>query len=83
MKLNNIDIKTRLLAKLPSVYGYHKLINLKYHSYTNSNFSSTYPLTNLKTKNFNLRYPHPHNYYLISFLFKEKENDGDDVAWIS
>lgn len=39
--------------------------------------------TNLKTKNFNPRYPHPHNYYLISFLFKEKENDGDDVAWIS
>jgi len=30
-----------------------------------------------------LSYPHPHNYYLISFLFKEKENDGDDVAWIS
>ena len=28
-------------------------------------------------------YPHPHNYYLISFLFKEKENDGDDMAWIS
>ena len=41
------------------------------------------PYTNLKTKNFNPRYPHPHNYYLISFLFKEKENDGDDVAWIS
>ena len=39
--------------------------------------------TNLKTKNLNPRYPHPHNYYLISFLFKEKENDGDDVAWIS
>ena len=30
MKLNEIDIKTRLLAKLPSVYGYHKLINSKY-----------------------------------------------------
>lgn len=73
MKLNKIDIKTRLLAKLPSVYGYHKLINSKYHSYTNSNFSSTYPLTNLKTKNLNPRYPHPHNYYLISFLFKEKK----------
>lgn len=83
MKLNKIDIKTRLLAKLPSVYGYHKLINSKYHSYTNSNFSSTYLLTNLKTKNLNPRYPHPHNYYLISFFFKEKENDGDDVAWIS
>ena len=41
------------------------------------------PYTNLKTKNFNPRYPHPHNYYLISFLFKEKENDGDDMAWIS
>lgn len=41
------------------------------------------PYTNLKTKNLNPRYPHPHNYYLISFLFKEKENDGDDVAWIS
>ena len=39
--------------------------------------------TNLKTKNLNPRYPHPHNYYLISFLFKEKENDGDDMAWIS
>lgn len=39
--------------------------------------------TNLKTKNFNPHYPHPHNYYLKSFLFKEKENDGDDVAWIS
>jgi hypothetical protein len=41
------------------------------------------PYTNLKTKNFNPRYPHPHNYYLISFLFKEKENDGDDMTWIS
>ena len=39
--------------------------------------------TNLKTKNLNPRYPHPHNYYLISFLFKEKENDGDDMTWIS
>ena len=39
--------------------------------------------TNLKTKNFNPCYPHPHNYYLISFLFKEKKNDGDDMAWIS
>lgn len=48
MKLNNIDIKTRLLAKLPSVYGYHKLINSKYHSYTNSNHSSTNPLYKLK-----------------------------------
>ena len=83
MKLNNIDIKTRLLAKLPSVYGYHKLINSKSHSYTNPNHSSTNPYTNLKTKNLNPRYPHSHNYYLISFLFKEKENDGDDMAWIS
>lgn len=48
MKLNEIDIKTRLLAKLPSVYGYHKLINSKFHSYTNSNFSSTHPLYKLK-----------------------------------
>lgn len=48
MKLNNIDIKTRLLTKLSSVYGYHKLINSKYHSYTNSNFSSTHPLYKLK-----------------------------------
>ena len=48
MKLNEIDIKTRLLAKPPSMYGYHKLINLKYHSYTNSNFSSTHPLYKLK-----------------------------------
>ena len=48
MKLNNIDIKTRLLAKLPSVYGYHKLINSKNHSYTNSNHSSTNPLYKLK-----------------------------------
>ena len=48
MKLKNIDIKTRLLAKLPSVYGYHKLINSKNHSYTNSNHSSTNPLYKLK-----------------------------------
>lgn len=48
MKLKNIDIKTRLLAKLPSVYGYHKLINSKYHLYTNSNSSSTHPLYKLK-----------------------------------
>lgn len=48
MKLNEIDIKTRLLAKLPSVYGYHKLINSKCHSYTNSNFSSIHPLYKLK-----------------------------------
>lgn len=41
------------------------------------------PYTNSLTQNINSRYPHPHNYYLISFLFKEKENDGDDVAWIS
>ncbi len=46
-------------------------------------FLQLIPYTNLKTKNLNLRYPHPYNYYLISFLFKEKENDGDDVAWIS
>ncbi len=50
MKLNEIDIKTRLLAKLPSVYGYHKLINSKFRSYTNSNFSSTHPLHKLKNK---------------------------------
>ena len=48
MKLNEIDIKTHLLAKLPSMYGYHKLINSKYHSYTNSNYSSTHPLYKLK-----------------------------------
>ena len=29
--------------------------------------------TNLKTKKFNPRYSHPHNYYFISFLFKEKK----------
>lgn len=50
MKLNEIDIKTRLLAKLPSMYGYHKLINSKFHSYTNSNFSSTHPLYKFKNK---------------------------------
>lgn len=48
MKLNEIDIKTRLLAKLPSMYGYHKLINSKSHSYTNPNNSSTNPLYKLK-----------------------------------
>lgn len=46
-------------------------------------FLQLIPYTNLKTKSFNPRYPHPHNYYLISFLFKEKKNDGDDMAWIS
>ena len=48
MKLNEIDIKTRLLAKLPPMYGYHKLINSKSHFYTNSNHSSTNPLYKLK-----------------------------------
>ena len=83
MKLNNIDIKTRLLAKLPSVYGYHKLINSKYHSYTNSNHSSTNPLYKLKNSKSRTIYPHAHKYYLISFFLEEKENDGDDMAWIS
>ena len=41
MKLNKIDIKTRLLAKPPSMYGYHNLINLKPHSYTDPNNSAT------------------------------------------
>ena len=41
------------------------------------------PYTNLKTKNLNSRYPHAHKYYLISFFLEEKENDGDDMAWIS
>lgn len=35
MKLNKIDIKTRLLAKPPSMFGYHKRINSKPHSCTN------------------------------------------------
>ena len=41
MKINKIDIKTRLLAKPSSMYGYHNLINLKPHSYTDPNNSAT------------------------------------------
>ena len=74
MKLNNIDIKIRLLAKLPSVYGYHKLINSKYHSYTNSNHSSTHPLYKLKNKNSQCRVIHTHTIIILylSFLKRKK-----------
>ncbi len=67
MKLNNIDIKTRLLAKLPSVYGYHKLINSKFHSYTNSNFSSTNPL--YKLINSKYQFPLSTPTQLLSYIF--------------
>ena len=49
MKINKIDIKTRLLAKPPSMYGYLNLINSKPYSCTTPNNSSTNALTNLKT----------------------------------
>lgn len=67
MKLNEIDIKTHLLAKLPSMYGYHKLINSKFHSYTNSNFSSTNPLYKL----INSKYQSPLSTptQLLSYIF--------------
>ena len=69
MKLNEIDIKTRLLAKLPSMYGYHKLINSKSHSYTNPNNSST----NRICKGFVLTF----NFTIsLKFSFRSSENIG-------
>ena len=67
MKLNEIDIKTRLLAKLPSMYGYHKLINSKSHSYTNPNNSSTNPL--YKLKNEKSQFPLSTPTQLLSYIF--------------
>lgn len=41
------------------------------------------PLYQLKNSKSRTIYPHAHKYYLISFFLEEKENDGDDMAWIS
>jgi len=67
MKLNEIDIKTRILAKLPPMYGYHKLINSKYHSYTNQNNSSTNPL--YKLINSKYQFPLSTPTQLLSYIF--------------